>query len=144
MPNKRSYLFKSLLFVFAILVLVSNIQGLLQQDRQQKFPTLTVDSDHLFHEYLTLESNPIVVDDTSLSTATLIISFGLTDQLHSRLWQYYTADTLVNYVAYPLQGNIAEEVALRNALLTRIEHGKGPILFVAQQEWTHLALELGS
>ena len=108
MPNKRSYLFKSLLFVFAILVLVSNIQGLLQQDRQQKFPTLTVDSDHLFHEYLTLESNPIVVDDTTLSTATLIISFGLTDQLHSRLWQYYTADTLVNYVAYPLQGNIAE------------------------------------
>lgn len=144
MPNKRSYLFKSLLFVFAILVLVSNIQGLLQQDRQQKLPTLTVDSDNLFHEYLTLESNPIVVDDTTLSTATLIISFGLTDQLHSRLWQYYTADTLVNYVAYPLQGNIAEEVALRNALLTRIEHGKGPILFVAQQEWTHLALEVGS
>ena len=147
MPNKRPYLYKSLLFVFTILVLVSNIQGLVQQDRQQKFPVLTVQTDNLFHEYLTRKSNPKVVDDTTLSKTTLIVSFGLTDELHSRLWQYYTEDTLVSrvdYVAYPLRGNNAEEGALRNALLTRTEHGKGPILFVADQEWTHLALEVGS
>ena len=57
MPNKRSDLSKSLLFVFAILVLVSNIQGLLQQDRQQKLPTLTVDSDNLFHEWKNTSSS---------------------------------------------------------------------------------------
>lgn len=147
MPNKRPYLFKSLLFVFAVLVIVSNIQGLVKQDNQPKFPAPTLHSDNLFQEYLTRESDPKIVDDTSLNKTPLIISFGLTDQLHSRLWQYYTADSLVtrvDYLAYPLRGNDAEEVALRNVLLTRIEHVKGPILFVADQEWTHLALEIGS
>ena len=147
MPNKRPYLIKSLLYVFAVLVLISNIRGLVQQDRQQKFTTQTLYSDNLFHEYLSRESNPKVVDDTTHSKNTLIVSFGLTGQLHSRLSQYYTADTLftkVNYLAYPLRGYNSEEVSLRNELLTRLEHVKGPILFVADQEWTHLALEVGS
>ena len=147
MPNKRPYLIKSLLYVFAVLVLISNIRGLVQQDRQQKFTAQTLYSDNLFHEYLSRESNPKVVDDTTHSKNTLIVSFGLTGQLHSRLSQYYTADTLVtkvNYLAYPLRGYNSEEVSLRNELLTRLEHVKGPILFVADQEWTHLALEVGS
>lgn len=147
MPNKRPYLIKSLLYVFAVLVLISNIRGLVQQDRQQKFTTQTLYSDNLFHEYLSRESNPKVVDDTTHSKNTLIVSFGLTGQLHSRLSQYYTADTLVTkvyYLAYPLRGYNSEEVSLRNELLTRLEHVKGPILFVADQEWTHLALEVGS
>ena len=147
MPNKRPYLIKSLLYVFAVLVLISNIRGLVQQDRQQKFTTQTLYSDNLFHEYLSRESSPKVVDDTTHSKNKLIVSFGLTGQLHSRLSQYYTADTLVtrvNYLAYPLRGYNSEEVSLRNELLTRLEHVKGPILFVADQEWTHLALEVGS
>ena len=151
MPDKRPYLLKSLLYVYVILVLISNIHSLLQH-QQQQFINHDIHfedsvSEDSFLELLKPEHNKKAGEDTTLTKTSLIVSFGLSEPLHTKLNQYHTKDSLgirFNYVAYPLLGNNTEERTRRTALLTRIEHGSGPVLLVAEQEWTHLALEVGS
>lgn len=143
MPIKKYYFLKSLLFVFVSLVLISNSQSLLQKQDERT----AIQSNSSFLEHTTLENNQEEIIDSLLTTNRLIVSFGLPDQINSRLKQYFASDSLVaeaNYVMYPVLGNNEKEKIRRESLLTRIENSSSLLLFVAYKEWTHLALEIGS
>ncbi len=115
MPDKRPYLLKSLLYVYVILVLISNIHSLLQH-QQQQFINHDIHfedsvSEDSFLELLKPEHNKKAGEDTTLTKTSLIVSFGLSEPLHTKLNQYHTKDSLgirFNYVAYPLLGNNTE------------------------------------
>tara|TARA_B100000575_G_scaffold293352_1_gene304479 strand:+ start:7158 stop:8684 length:1527 start_codon:yes stop_codon:yes gene_type:complete len=131
MPIKKYYSLKSLFIVFASLVLISNFQSIFQNQ----------------NEHITRENSQEEIIDSLITTKKLIVSFGLSNKLNSRLRQYFASDSLVtedNYVIYPLLGNNEKEKTRRETLQTQIENSSSLVLFVAFQEWTHLALEIGS
>ena len=142
MTNKRPYLFKSLLFLYVSLVLVSNFYGLLQQD--QESPTAV--SNDAFLESISKIDNGGDIGEMPNDRLSLVISFGLTDQLNAAL-RHRSSDSLaagLSYLSYPLLGNDDTEKLRRKALLTEVENSRSTVLFLAEKEWSHLALELGS
>lgn len=143
MPIKKFYFLKSLLFVFVSLVLISNFKNLLQKQNEHK----TIQSDVSFLESTTWDNSLEEINESLLITKKLIVSFGLPDQFNSRLRQYFTSDSLASgtkYLIYPLLGNSESEKTQRESLLKGIENSSSLIIFVAHEEWTHLALKIGS
>lgn len=143
MPIKKYYFRKSLLFVFVSLILISNFQNLLHKQNEH----ITIHSNGSFFEHTTWENNQEEINDSLLITEKLIVSFGLPDQINSKLRQYFTSDSLVSgakHLIYPLMGNNEKEKTQRESLVTRIENSSSLIIFVAYEEWTHLALKIGS
>ena len=143
MPIRKFYFLKSLLFVFVSLVLISNFKNLLQKQNEHK----TIQSDVSFLESTTWDNSLEEINESLLITKKLIVSFGLPDQFNSRLRQYFTSDSLASgtkYLIYPLLGNSESEKTQRESLLKGIENSSSLIIFVAHEEWTHLALKIGS
>ena len=126
MPIKKFYFLKSLLFVFVSLVLISNFKNLLQKQNEHK----TIQSDGSFLESTTWDNSLEETNESLLITKKLIVSFGLPDQINSRLRKYFTSDSLASgakYLIYPLLGNSEREKTQRESLLTRIKNSSSLI-----------------
>ena len=120
MPIKKFYFLKSLLFVFVSLVLISNFKNLLQKQNEHT----TIQSDGSFLEPTTWENSQEEINDSLLITKKLIVSFGLPDQINSRLRQYFTSDSLASgaiYMIYPLLGNSEREKLKENPSLKELK-----------------------
>ena len=141
MLDKRPYLFKSLLFLYVCLVLLSNFVGLLQQ---QESPT--TESNDAFLESISKIDNEGDIGEIPDDKHSLVVTFGLSDQLKATM-RHYSSDSLatgLKFLSYPLLGNDDTEKLRREALLTTIENSRSTVLFMADKEWSHLALEIGS
>ena len=127
MLDKRPYLFKSLLFLYVCLVLLSNFVGLLQQ---QESPT--TESNDAFLESISKIDNEGDIGEIPDDKHSLVVTFGLSDQLKATM-RHYSSDSLatgLKFISYPLLGNDDTEKLRREALLTTIENSSGQRYFL--------------
>ena len=85
----------------------------------------TIQSDGSFLEPTTWENSQEEINDSLLITKKLIVSFGLPNQINSRLRQYFTSDSLASgaiYMIYPLLGNSERENSKRTSKRIEIVH----------------------
>ena len=102
MLDKRPYLFKSLLFLYVCLVLLSNFVGLLQQRESP-----TTESNDAFLESISKIDNEGDIGEIPDDKHSLVVTFGLSDQLKATM-RHYSSNSLatgLKFLSYPLLGN---------------------------------------